>query len=177
MISSRSGINIDLFSETHRFSGRIAVGPSGLLAQLNDANNSLMEIEDAYFSRLDQPAKIVGHYELAHLTKAQAVLIVLARREDLGSHGQLRSGYSRVITVPVQITTPQFEVQGQVEVIHKYDAADLLIGGTGRFVMVFNAAAIATAYPDTTFAGGAILVNKAQVEFIAPLTARSKPNG
>ncbi|MCC7362484.1 MAG: hypothetical protein IT317_23590 [Anaerolineales bacterium] len=174
MISSRNGINIDLFSEAHRFSGRISVGPSGLLAQLNDANSSLMEIEDVYFSRLDQPAKIVAHFETAHLTKAQAALIVLARREDLGSHGQVRAGYSRVVSVPVQITTPQFEVQGQIEVIHKYDAAEVLIGGTGRFVMVFNAAAIATAYPETTVAGGAILVNKAQVELIAPITARSK---
>ncbi len=177
MISSRSGINIDIFSEDHRISCRLAVGPSGLLAHLNDATYSLIEVEDAYFSRLQQPAKIVQHFEAAHIAKNQAVLVVVARREDLGSHAQPRAGYSRVITVPVMVTTPQFEVQGQIEVIHKYDAAELLVGGTGRFVMVFNASAIGTANPETSFSGGAILVNKAQVEMIAPIVTRGKPNG
>ena len=176
MIGTRGGINIDILSDAHRISCRLAVGPSGLLAQLNDATSSLAEVEDAYFSRLQQPAKIVAHFEAAHIAKSQAVLVVVARREDLGPHGQPRSGYSRVIAVPVLITTPQFEVQGQIEVIHKYDAAELLVGGTGRFVMVFNAAAIATAFPETSFSGGAILVNRSQVEMIAPVT-RAKANG
>lgn len=176
MISSRSGINIDIFSDAHRLSCRLPVGPSGLLAHLNDATYSLIEVEDAYFSRLQQPGKIVAHFESAHIAKAQATLVVVARREDLGSHGQPRAGYSRVVPVPVLVTTPQFEVTGQIEVIHKYDAAELLVGGTGRFVMVFNASAIGTSFPETSFSGGAILVNKAQVEMIAPIT-RGKPNG
>ncbi len=176
MISSRSGVNIDILSEAHRISCRISVGPSGLLAQLNDATSSLAEVEDAYFSRLQQPAKIVAHFETAHIAKSAAGLIVVARREDLGPHGLPRTGYSRILTVPVLLTTPQFEVQGQIEFVHKYDAAELLVGGTGRFVMVFNASAIATAFPETTFSGGAILVNRSQVEMIAPVQ-RAKPNG
>jgi hypothetical protein len=175
MIPSRS-INIDLFAEAHRISCRVGVGPRGLLAHLNDAASSLLEVEDAYFSRLQAPAKIVAHCETAHIAKAQATLVVVARREELGSHGQPRTSYSRVFAVPVLITTPEFEVQGQLEVVHKYDAVELLVGGSGSFVMVFGGSAIATAFPDTSIAGGAILVNKARIEMLAPVT-RGKPNG
>jgi hypothetical protein len=135
---------------------------------LNDATSSLLDVEDVYFSRLQQPAKIVAQYESAHVTKAHLTLVVLARREDLGPQGLARGGYTRVFPVPVLVTTPEYEVQGTVEVVRQFDAAELLVGGTGRFVQVYNAAAVATLYSDTSFSGGVILVNRSRVELIAP---------
>jgi hypothetical protein len=167
-------VNADVFSETHRISGRIICPPSGLIGLLNDATTSLIDIEDAYYSRLQQPAKITTHLELAHFTKAHLIMIVLARREDLGPHGVATGGFSRRIPVPVLVTTPEYEVQGAIEVLNKFDAAELLVGGTGRFIQIYNAAAVATLFPETSFSGAAILVNRGRIEMVAP-TARSKP--
>ncbi len=66
------------------------------------------------------------------------------------------------------MTTTQFEVRGEVEVVNKLDAAELLVSGTGRFFPVYNASAWAAAYPEFPFAGGVILVNRQWVMLIAP---------
>ena len=168
MISSRMVVHADIFSDTHRVSGRIVCGPSGLIGLLNDINNSLIEIEDAYFSRLQEPAKITSHLDLAHFAKAHLVLVVLARREDLGPHGLATGGFSRRIPMPAILSTASFEVQGTLEVVNKFDAAELLVGGTGRFVQVYSAAAVSTTYPATSFSGAAILVNRQRIEMVAP---------
>lgn len=173
MLSSRLVVNADIFSETHRISCRIVCGMSGLLGQLNDVNTSLLEIEEVYYSRLQQPAKIAAHFESAHVAKDRAALIVLARREDLGPHGLSTGGFSRRIPAAAVITTPEYEVHGTVEVLNKWDPSALLVGGTGRFLQVHNATATATLYPDTTYSGGVILVNRNRVE-MAALAARGK---
>jgi hypothetical protein len=169
MISSRSVVNADIFSETHRISGRIVCGPSGLVGVLNDSTTSLVELEDAYYSRLQQPAKIINHLDEAHCAKANLVLIVLARREDLGPHGLARGGYSRTIPIPVLVTTPEYEVQGTIEVVNRFDAAELMVGGTGRFVQVYNAAAVATLFPESSISGAVILVNRQRIEMAAAI--------
>lgn len=173
MIASRTAINADFMTNAHRVSSRISVGPTGLIGMLNDVTTSLIDIEDAYYSRLQQPAKINGHLETAHVNKAHLALVVLARRADLGPQGLARGGFSRLLPVPVLLTTALFEVQGSVEVVNKFDPAELLMGGTGRFLLIYNATAVTTSYPDSTFSGGAILVNRTLVEMVAP-AARGK---
>ena len=44
----------------------------------------------------------------------------------------------------------------------------LLMGGTGRFINVFNASALMAASPETVFSGAVILVSRAAVEMVAP---------
>ena len=173
MLASRMIIHADVFSDTHRVSGRIVCGPSGLFGLLNDINNSLIEIEDAYFSRLQEPAKITSHLDLAHFAKAHLVLVVLARREDLGPHGLATGGFARRTPMPAILTTASFELKGSLEVVNKFDAAELLVGGTGRFLQLYSAAAISTTYPETSFSGAAILVNRQRIEMVAPMP-RSK---
>jgi hypothetical protein len=173
MLSSRLVVHADIFSETHRISCRVVCGMSGLVGQLNDVNTSLVEIEEVYYSRLQQPAQIVAHFESAHVAKDRAALIVLARREDLGPHGLSTGGFSRRIPAPAVITTPEYEVRGRVDVLNKWDPTELLVGGTGRFLQVHEASAVATLYPDTTFSGAVILVNRNRIEMMA-LASRSK---
>jgi hypothetical protein len=173
MLSSRLVVHADIFTETHRLSGRIVCGPSGLIGLLNDVTTSLVELEDAYFSRLQQPAKIITHFDQAHLNKAHLSLIVLARREDLGPHGLATGGFARRIPIPVLVTTSGYEVQGTIEVVNKYDAAELLVGGTGRFVQLYTATAVATLFPDLSYSGAVILVNRQMIELVSPIP-RSK---
>ena len=170
MLASRGSINVDLVTQRFRTSCRVLIGPAALVGLLNDVTTSLIEIEDAYYSRLQEPAKIVSHLDAGYVIKANVSLIILRRREDLGPQGLARGGYTRLLPVPVLVTTTAFEIQGSVEVVNKFDAAELLVGGTGRFMGVYNASAILASNPDTIFSGAVILVNRASIEMIAPMT-------
>ena len=166
----RNGVHLDLLTPGFRISCRVNVGASGLIGLLNDSNTSLIELDDAYYSRLTEPAKIVAHLEAAHLAKNNLTLVVLSRREDLGPQGLARGGYSRLLPVPVLMTTASFEVQGSIEVVTKFDPAQLLMGGTGRFLNVYNASALMVSSPETIFSGAVILVSRTAVEMVAPIS-------
>lgn len=167
MPTARLAISVDFLTETHRLSCRVPVGNTGLIAALNDPMRSLIEAEDVYYSRLQQPAKIVSRFESASLNKASVAMVVLTRREDLGPQGLARGGYTHVGAVPVTLATPQFEVTGEVEVVKQFDAAELLFGGNARFLTLYRACAVPTQYPDTSYTGGVILVNRQQVTVVA----------
>jgi hypothetical protein len=169
MLPSRSTVNLDMLTQSYRISCRLNVGSMGLIGLLNDVNTSLVDLEDAYYSRLQQPAKIVAHLPTAHMNKTNIALVVLTRREDLGPQGLTRGGFTRLLPVPVLITTPSYEIQGSVEVVTKFDPSELLMGGTGKFINVYGANAIPAAFPETVFSGAVILVNRGDVELVAPM--------
>ena len=97
------------------------------------------------------------------------MLVVLSRKDDLGPQGLARGGYSRLLPVPVLVTTSTFEIQGSIDVVTKFDPAALLMGGTGRYRNVYNASALMAASPETVFSGAVILVNRMAVEMVAPI--------
>jgi hypothetical protein len=167
MLATRGSVHVDLLTPGFRISCRINTGPTGLIGLLNDSNTSLLDLEDVYYSRLTQPAKITSHLETAHLAKDNLTLVVLSRREDLGPQGLARGGYSRLIPVPVLVTTATFEIQGSIDVVNKFDPSELLMGGTGRFINVYSASALMVASPDTVFSGAVILVSRSAVEMLA----------
>jgi hypothetical protein len=169
MYPSRSTVNLDILTRNYRISCRVNVGATGLIGLLQDANNSVVDLEEAYYSRLQEPAKIVAHLPTAHMLKANVALLLLTRREDLGPQGLSRGGYTRLLPVPVLITTPNFEIQGSVEVVTKFDASELLTGGTWHFINVYGANATPASDPETVFSGAVILVNRGQIELIAPV--------
>jgi hypothetical protein len=169
MLGTRNSVNVDLLTEGFRISCRVPIGPTGLIGLLNDGNTSLVDIEDAYYSRLIQPAKIVAHLDTAHVAKNNLTLVVLARREDLGPQGLARGGYSRLVPVPILVTTSTFEIQGSIDVVVKFDPSELLMGGTSRYLNMYNASALMATSPETVFSGAVILVSRTAVEMVAPV--------
>jgi hypothetical protein len=167
MLATRGNVHVDLLTPSYRISCRIITGPSGLIGQLNDSNTSLLDLEDVYYSRLTQPAKIISHLETAHLAKNNLTLVVLSRREDLGPQSLSRGGYSRLMPVPVLITTATFEIQGSIDVVSKFDLSEYLMGGAGRFINVYGASALMVASPDTVFSGAVVLISRSAVEMLA----------
>jgi hypothetical protein len=129
----------------------------------------MLDLEDAYYSRLQQPAKIVAHLPTAHMIRTHVSLLVLTRREDLGPPAPTRGGGTRLLPVPVLITTPSYEIQGSVEVGSKFDPSELLVGGSGLFINVYGANAMLASSPEAVFSGAVILVNRAEIELLAPV--------
>jgi hypothetical protein len=169
MPTTRLAVNVDLLTDTHRLSCRVPVGSTGLITALNDPVHSMLEAEDVYYSRLQQPAKIISRFETASLNKNSLSLVVVTRREDLGPQGIARGGYTRVESVPVTVATDQFEVTGAVEILKQFDATELLFGGSARYLPLYSATAVPTQFPETSYAGAVILVNRHRVTLVAPL--------
>ena len=168
MLPSRNTVNLDILTRSTRISCRLIVGAKGLIGLLNDAKTAMLDLEDAYYSRLQQPAKIVSHLPTASMVKTNISLLVLTRREDLGPHSPTGGG-NRLLPVPVLIITPHFEIQGSVEVGSKFNASELLVGGAGPFLNVYGANAMAASSPEAVFSGAVILVNRAEIELLAPV--------
>jgi hypothetical protein len=169
MPTLRLAVNVDLITDTHRLTCRVPVGSAGLIAALNDPLHSMLEAEDVYYSRLQQAAKIVSHFDSASLNKNSISLVVVARREDLGPQGIARGGYTRVEAVPVTVATAQFEISGSVEILKQFDATELLFGGSARYLPIYAASAVPAQFPDSAFTGAAILVNRQMVTLVAQL--------
>lgn len=164
-------VNADFFTETHRISGRLEVGAAGLIGLLNDTNSALIEVQNAYVSRLLEPTKIVANSAVATLSKLNLTLVILARREDVGPSGsaQTGTGYTRLVSSPVLVTTPTFEVRGTVETLGKPDPATLLVAGPNKFMPLYRTMVIATLYPDPPYSGEAVLLNRTHVQALAPM--------
>jgi len=165
-------VQADIFTAAHRISCRIPVGPTGLLTTLNDTTLSVVDAANAYMSRLEEPAKIVNHFDFISLPKANIAFVILGRREDVGPQGVARGGYTHVLSRPVIITLPPFELNGAIETPGKLDASALLVGGTGRFMPLYQATATAIPHQEQHYSGPVMLVNRTLVASLAPETAK-----
>jgi hypothetical protein len=161
-------INADLLTETHRITCRIEAGNWGTFGMLNDSNASVFPVEDAYISRLGQPAKIIEHYPSLFIIKATLSLVLIARREELGPVGLARGGYTHITPFPALVTTTAFEIHGQLEQPGKLDVSALLGTGTGKFISAYSATVIATAYPDIPYTSDVLIINRSLITLIAP---------
>ena len=161
-------INADLLTDTHRITCRIEAGNMGTIGLLNDINTSVFPVEDAYISRLAQPAKILEQYPLVYIAKATVTLVLVSRREELGPVGLARGGYTHIVPFPVMIATTAFEIHGQLEQPGKLDVAALLGIGTGRFIPAYKVTVVASSFPDVPFTSEVLVINRNLITLIAP---------
>lgn len=158
-------INIDLFTDAYRVSGRTQVGTSGLLSELNNPNTDFLDLEDAYVSRMHEPAKIIGSYSAASFRKENINFVVLQDRREgtiMGSaHG--RSIFARGRPIKVFLTVPAFEIHGSVMHDGQMTPGAILVHTLGHFQPIFEAEACAALFPDVTYSGDLILVRKERV--------------
>lgn len=158
-------INIDLFTDAYRISGRTQVGTSGLLSELNNPNTDYLDLEDAYVSRIHEPGKIVANYSEASFRKANINFIILNDRRDGTVMGasHTRSIYSRGRPVEVFLTVPSFEIAGEVMHDGKAEPAAILVHTLGHFQPVLKATASAALFPDISYTGDLFLVYKDRI--------------
>jgi hypothetical protein len=163
-----SRITADLLTDTHRISCRIEAGNMGTLSLLNDLTSSVFPVEDAYISRLAQPAKILDHFPMLNVAKATLALALVARREELGPVGLARGGYTHIVPFPVFIATSAFEIRGQLEQPGKLDVSALLGIGTGRFIPAYKTTVTVSAFPDMPYTSDVLIINRSLITLIAP---------
>jgi hypothetical protein len=157
-------INIDLFTDAYRVSGRTQIGTAGLLSELNNPNSDYLDLEDAYLSRIHEPGKIVADFAVAAFRKSNISFIILQdRRDGTIGPGPTRSVYSRGRPVRVFLTVPAFELRG--EVIHEGQVTPsaIMLNTLGNFQSIFAAEASAARFPDISYSGDLMLVQKERI--------------
>jgi hypothetical protein len=164
-------LSVEILSATHRISCRIEVGATGLIGLLNDINKSLVDVQMAFLSRIQEPAKIIANFETATLNKSNLQIVIVSKKESVGPQPYANIGISRLLPCPVLATTDAFEVKGIVEIPGKLDTTALLTGGvSGRFLPIFQAKVTTSRFPEVpAYTAEAVLVNRTLVSSFSAL--------
>ena len=159
----------DVLTSGYRVVGKIMVSSTGAMGMLNDSTRSALEVHDA------RQLEMVDQFELTRMMKAHVYAVCMARREDLGPQALVRGGYSNVVEYAVRLTTQMFEIEGVMELPGRLDFTSLMTEGTRDFIPMFNATVTAILIPNLRVESGGMLINRRQVDLIALLNQRVKP--
>jgi len=167
----------DILTSGYRVVGKIMVSNTGTMGTLNDTTHSALEVHDARLARLHMPTKLVDHFELVRMMKIHVYAVCMARREDLGPQALVRGGYASIVEYPARITTQMFEIEGTLEIPGRFDFTTLMSEGTRDFLPIFNATLTAILLPNLRVETAGMLINRRQIDLVALLNQRVKPEG
>ena len=166
---------VDVLTSGYRAVGKIMVTSNGAMGMLNDPTRSAIEVNDARLARLHMPTKLVDHFELVRMMKKHIYAVCLSRREDLGPQALVRGGYTSVVEYPIRITTQMFEIEGIMELPGRFDFTSLITEGSREFLPIFNATLTAILIPNLRVESAGMLLNRNQIDLMALLHQRVKP--
>ena len=165
----------DVLTSGYRVVGKIMATTHGAMGMLNDPTHSAIEVNDARLARLHMPTKLVDHFELVRMLKKHIYAVCMARREDLGPQAIVRGGFSSVIEYPIRITTQMFEIDGIMELPGRFDFTSLVTEGSREFIPIFSATLTGILIPSLRVESAGMLVNRSQIDLMALLNQRVKP--
>ena len=164
----------DVYTAGYRVVGKIMVSTNGIMGVLNDTTKSHVEIHDARIARIHMPTKLVDHYEIVRLVKAQVNVACTTRREDLGPTGIVRGGYSNITELQARIATNIFEIEGKLQAVGRFDFVTMISDKTRNFIPMFDATLTAILLPNLKVESPAILLNREKIDLLAFINQRSK---
>lgn len=156
-------IDLDLFTDAYRVSGRTRVASSGLISELNNPNSDYLGMEDAYISRVHEPGKIISNYSDVVFRKDNINFIILQDRREGTVTSAGRSIFARGRPLQVFLTVPAFEIQGEVLHDGRVEPNVVLVQTLGHFQPIFQATASAALFPEISYTGDLILVQKSSI--------------
>jgi len=167
-------IPADVYTAGFRIVGKIMVSTNGIMGVLNDTTKSHLEIHDARLARIHMPTKLVDHYEIVRLVKAQVMMVCTARREDLGPTNIVRGGYTNISELPVRLATDVFELEGKLQVAGRFDFVTMISDKTRNFIPMFDATLTAILLPNLKVESPGILFNREKIDLLAFINQRAK---
>jgi hypothetical protein len=165
----------DILTASYRIVGKMMVTNHGAMGMLNDTTHSSMEINDARLARLHMPSKLVDHFELVRMMKSRVHAVCMPRREDLGPQALVRGGYTNTVEYPVRVTMQMFEIEGVMELPGRFDFTSLMTEGTREFIPMFNGTLTGILIPNLRVESAGMLINRRQIDMLALLNQRVKP--
>ncbi|HSH02552.1 MAG TPA: hypothetical protein VLL52_08545 [Anaerolineae bacterium] len=163
--SHQKTINTDLFTDAYRVTGEVKVGAGGVQAVLSDQNTRYMTMSNVYISRIHTPASIIASYSECAFNKDNINFLVMQNKSDAvaTSNQRSRSVFERGKDYDVFISVPSFEIHGIIKHEGTVQAASMIRNSVGAFQLVYDAKALAALYPDISYSGAVILVQKSRI--------------
>jgi hypothetical protein len=162
-VLSHNRTTVDFFVGSYRLSAAVKTYKRTLIDILADQMTNYLDLEDVYVSRINNPGHIVATYETGSLVKDEINLILLSSETDSVSKDRFYA--PNRARLPIFVTTPSFEVQGEFQWLKDLNTRKILATDTQRFLTVLNGTATNTFAPEVTFQSPAILINKSKIEF------------
>ncbi|MBN1991790.1 MAG: hypothetical protein JW953_03745 [Anaerolineae bacterium] len=161
---STGRVTADFFTGSYRLSASVLVYKRRLVDILADRTTDYLDLVDVYVSRINSPGNIVATYPRGSLVKQEINFILLSSLSESISKDRFYT--PNRVTLPIFITVPSFEIQGQFQWLGDLEVKKIMATDTQRFLPILKGTARNAHFPDVTFEGPAILVNKPRVEML-----------
>ncbi len=157
----------DFMTGTYRISGEVMLRGDPLLDQLNDHHALFLTLEKVFVSPLLDPGVLTGNYTHGEIRKDNVAIVVLKQLRDGLPHREGRYMGRDHKDHPVMFVTSGFEVTGSLRLHPTVNIPNFVRTTPEHFIPIFNATALFTRQRDIVFEGGAILLNRNQIEVFA----------
>ena len=159
----------DFMTSTYRISGEVALRGDPLLDQLNNLNTLFLTLERVFVSPLLDPAVLTGNYPNAEVRKDNVGIVILNLSRDGLPYREGRYVGRDHVRRELLVVTAGFEVRGALPLHPSVNVPNFVRTTPEDFIPLFDATAILTANRQIFFEGGAILLNRRQIEVFTVL--------
>jgi hypothetical protein len=161
---STGRITADFFTGSYRLSASVLVYKRRLIDILGDRTTDYLDLIDIYVSRINSPGNIVATYQKGSLVKTELNFILLSGLTESISKDRFYT--PNRVSLPIFIAMPSFEIGGKFQWLGDLEVKKILATDTQKFLPVLEATARNAHFPEVTFQGPALLVNKSRVEVL-----------
>jgi hypothetical protein len=159
---------VEVYTGSHRITGTISPGSAGVLAYLNMATESFIEVEEAAMSPLHQVGQQAESCPKIWLMKSDIVAVLVESRAELGIAGT-RAGYTKPFPHWVRMLAGGYELRGLINSGGRFDAGAVLYEGSSTFLALYNAKLLAILFPRARAEAPAMAFNRSSVRAISLL--------
>ncbi len=162
-------IPADFLTSNYYIFGQLKVAHSGLMGMFSDTTTSYLEVDDASIARIVKSDKVINYASTMWIVKSQIVAVCLNRKDYIGVQALARGGYTRLISYPMQITTPVYEITGTLQWAGRLEFTALMTEGTNDFFTIYNAVLKAALFPSLHIESPIMLLNRQYIDTCVPL--------
>lgn len=157
-------VTADFFTASYRFSASVVVYKRRLVDVLSDQITDYLDMVDVYVSRINSPGDIVATYQKGSLVKKEINFILLSDEAEGISKERF---YASRENLPLFLSIPSFEITGEIQWGRvELDVKKLLATDTQKFLPIHEATATNSFFPEVSFHGPLLLVNKAKIQVL-----------
>jgi hypothetical protein len=161
---STGRVTADFFTGSYRLSASVLVYKRRLVDILGDRTTDYLDLVDIYVSRINSPGHIVAAYQRGSLVKQTINIILLSSEAESVSKDRFYT--PNRVSLPIFTTVPSFEIEGQFQWMGDLEVKKILAADVQNFLPILDATARNAHFPEVTFQGPALLVNKARIEIL-----------
>jgi hypothetical protein len=154
----------DFLTPTYRISGEVDLRGDPLLDQLNNHMELYLQLERVFISPLLEPATLTGNFAQGSIRKSSIGLTVLKDlRDGLPRREGQYMGRDHVDR-KIFVVACGFEVRGNIRLHPSVNVTNFVRTTPEQFIPLLDASATLSAQREVVFRGGAILLNRNQIE-------------